>query len=317
MNNGKGIRTTLEDKIYGDIRAEIWKYYDDEGIEYKRKDDDENTLLDFLSYLYKLIPQTKRNVHYSAELSQKINCNEIPDKYIEVLKEYETAFSEGKDMNIFLSNNIKKPHETDFLLYTWHLFHLHMSGKFVEDKQLMKNNRSDTQLLCIITLCDVYFIDVIPHPSKAEEYFDIESLKIIVKNGWMEKIGFYEMSDMIPGTLQPKITENKDIFMLYSKGSMNVAFEFQGKGYCSLEPMSANRKPYAAGQVMLKITEVIHEMNSVDGIYKGFQFGRGRRGELLGLVKFELATKETKYYDIFTGKPKSSFPHIESKNDIQ
>ena len=59
------------------------------------------------------------------------------------------------------------------------------------------------------------------------------------------------------------------------------------------------------------------EMNSVDGIYKGFQFGRGRRGELLGLVKFELATKETKYYDIFTGKPKSSFPHIESKNDIQ
>ena len=257
MNNSKRMRTTLEDKIYGDIQAEIWKYYD-EDIEYKSKDDDENTLLDFLSYLCKLIPQTKRNVHYSVELSQKINRNEISDKYVEVLKRYETAFSEGTDMNIFLSNNIKKPRETDFLLYTWHLFHLHMSGKFIEDKQQMKNNRSDTQLLCIITLRDVYFIDVIPHPTKPEEYFDIECLKIIVRNGWMEKIGFHEMTGMIPGTLQPKITEDKDIFMLYSRGSMNVAFEFQGKGYCSLEPMSANRRPYAAVQAMLKITKVIH-----------------------------------------------------------
>lgn len=302
MNNSKRMRTTLEDKIYGDIQTEIWKYYDDEDIEYKSKDDDENTLLDFLSYLCKLIPQTKRNVHYSVELSQKINRNEIPDKYVEVLKRYETAFSEGTDMNIFLSNNIKKPRETDFLLYTWHLFHLHMSGKFIEDKQQMKNNRSDTQLLCIITLRDVYFIDVIPHPTKPEEYFDIECLKIIVRNGWMEKIGFHEMTGMIPGTLQPKITEDKDIFMLYSKGSMNVAFEFQGKGYCSLEPMSANRRPYAAVQAMLKITKVIHGMNSVEGIYKGFQFGCSRSGTLLGLVKFELPTKEVEFFDIFTGK---------------
>ena len=67
MNNGKRIRTTLEDKIYGDIQAEIWKCYDDEGIEYKRKDDDENTLLDFLSYLYKLIEAVK----YSVSMGMK------------------------------------------------------------------------------------------------------------------------------------------------------------------------------------------------------------------------------------------------------
>ena len=58
-----------------------------------------------------------------------------------------------------------------------------MSGKYVEDKKQMKNNRSDMQLLSIIDLNDVYFIDVIPHPTKPEEYFNIQSLEIIIKNG--------------------------------------------------------------------------------------------------------------------------------------
>lgn len=302
MSNNKRKRTALENKIYSDIQAEIWKYYDTEGIEYKRKDDDEDTILDFLSYLCKLIPPAKRNVHYSMELSQKINHKEISEKYVEVLKKYEVAFSDGSDMNVFLSNNIKKPRETDFLLYTWHLFHLHMSGKFVENMQQMKNNRSDTQLLCIITLYDVYFIDVIPHPTKPEEYFDIESLKIIIRNGWIEKIGFCEITKKIPGTLQPKITENKDIFELYSKGGINTSFEFQEKRYCSLEPMSVNRKPYAAVQEMTQITKVIYKLNAVEGTYKGFQFGCSKQGELLGIVKFELPTKEEKFFDIFSGK---------------
>ena len=47
------------------------------------------------------------------------------------------------------------------------------------------------QLLCIINQGDVFFVDVIPHPTKAEEYFNIRSLEIILNNGWMEKIGFF------------------------------------------------------------------------------------------------------------------------------
>lgn len=180
MNNIKREKTELEKNIYEDIQSEIRKYYDSEGIEYKDKEEPEDTIIDFFSYLFRLIPVTKRKVHYSKELTNRISLNEISKEYVEILKMFEDAFSEGKDMNIFLSNNIKKSRETDFLRYTWHFFHLHMSGKFVEDKMQMKNNRSDTQLLCIIDLNDVYFIDVIPHPTKAEEYFNIQSLEIIV-----------------------------------------------------------------------------------------------------------------------------------------
>lgn len=299
MNRQKRKKTELEEKIYNDIQSEIWKYYDRESIEYKDKEEPEDTIIDFFSFLYRLIPPVKRNVHYSEELLKKIALSEIPKEHAEILKQYEDAFSEGKDMNVFLSNNIKKPRETDFLLYTWHLFHLHMSGKFVKDINQMKNNRSDTQLICIIDLNDVYFIDVMPHPTRAEQYFNIRSLEIIIKNGWIEKSGFFEMTDMIPGTLEPKVTEDKDIFELYSKCGINVAFEFQGKGYCSLEPINRTRRPYAAVNEMTKINRAIYKFNSVEGTYKRFQLGNNDKGVLLGLVEFEMPTGEIKNFNIF------------------
>ena len=123
-------KTELENKIYEDIQSEIRKYYDSEEIEYKDKEEPKDTIIDFFAYLYRLIPVIKRKVHYSEELLSRINSNDLPEEHIKILKMYEDAFSTGEDMNIFLSNNTKKSRETDFLRYTWHLYHLHMSGKF-------------------------------------------------------------------------------------------------------------------------------------------------------------------------------------------
>lgn len=292
-------KTDLEKSVYSDIQSEIRKYYDNEEIRYKNNEEPEDTIINFFAYLYRLIPPVERKVHYSKELLKKIELKELSEEHIEVLKRYEDAFMAGTDMNIFLSNNIKKSSDTDFLLYTWHLHHLHMSGKFVDDDKQMKNNRSDTQLLCIITLQDVYYVDVIKHPTKPEEYFDIRSLEIIVQNGWMKHIGFFEMTDMIPGTLQPKITESKDIFQLYSECSSNIAFEFQNKGYCSLEPMSSVRRPNVITHILMKINKEISKLNSIDGTYKGFRLGCNKQGKLIGLVDFETPTMGKKSFNIF------------------
>lgn len=246
--------------------------------------------------MYRLIPVTKRKVHYSKELLKKIDSKEIDEKQAEILKKYADAFSDGKDMNVFLSNNIKEPKKPDFLLYTWHLYHLHMSGKFVEDINQMKNNRSDTQLLCIINMSDVYFVDVILHPKKAEEYFDLHSLKIIKENDWMERIGFYEIKDMIPGTLQPKITDIKDIFELYKLG-INLAFELDGKAYSPLSQMSQARRPIDATQKLFDINREISKLNDVKGTYTGFKFCK-KGVALVGYVKFETPSGELNF-DIF------------------
>lgn len=280
----------LQEIVFRDIQSEIHKLYDKGDIKYNCKEEPEESIINFFSYLYRLIPVLERKVHYSQELKAKINSKEVSSEHIDILKKFEVAFCEGKDMNGFLSNKIKKSNDTDFLLFTWHIYHLHMSSKFVDRKQ-MKNNRSDTQLLCIINEKDVYFIDLISHPQKPEEYFDIKILRILVNNGWMEKIGFFEMKEMIPGSLEPKIEDCKDIFQLYSQCSVNLAFEFEGKGYASIRPIMSNRRPDESSEMIRQIRKIIKKLEDFESSYLGFDFVSNREG-IFGLIKFR--TKEGK-----------------------
>ena len=300
MYNNRRNKTELENKIYRDIQSEIQKYYDKEGIFYKQDAvaDPEDTIIEFFSYIYKMIPVTKRKVEYSIELKNKIDSGELSNKHIDILKKYEQAFEEGQNMNIFLSSRTTGLNKPDFLLYTWHLYHLHMSGKIVPSKEQMKNNRSDTLLLCIINSDNVYFLDVIPHPRKAVEFFRLQHLEIISNNNWMNQIGFDEIPDMIPGTLKPNIISENDLFSLYSKCAMNVSFEFNGKGYCACSPMTANRKPAAAVEEMIRINKNIRKLNRPNAIYKGFKFASTENGILLGLVQFEDTKGERICYNI-------------------
>lgn len=229
--------------------------------------------------------------------------NEISKEDVGILKKFEKAFSEGKNMNGFLSNNIKKSREADFLQYTWHIFHLHVSDKFVENQKQMKNNRSDTQLLCIIDMKEVYFIDVIPHPQKSEEYFDAETLEIIINNGWAKKIGFNEIENINPKITEYTITNSKniskDIFDLYSKGGVNIVFECQGKGYIPVKPMGCNRRPYRVFKELKKIHKEIEKLKNIKDSYLGFRFDCNAEGVLLGLISFKTKTGEVKSYNIF------------------
>ena len=287
----------FQNKVLTDIQSEIIRYYNEKNIQYKNPKKPENTILDFFSYLYRLIPTVKRNVHYSEELMLKIKRKEISLEHVEILKKFKSAFKEGKDMNIFLSNNTKNAQATDFLQYTWSLFHLHMSNKFVDDKSQMKNNRSDTQLLCIIDDRDVYFVDVIPHPKTSEDYFDINFLRIIKNNGWMDKIGFFEIEGMILGSMEHKITNPGDIFRLYSEGSINICFEFDGKGFCCFKPMNSIRRPSDATQRLINLNKNIKDLCGYKDAYRGFCLESDNQGRLFGLVKLE--NNGIKYRKIF------------------
>ena len=290
-------KTGLERKIHQDIQTEILNYYDRMGISYKADESaPESTIVDFFSYLYKMIPDRKRKVEYSNELKIKMDNGELPREQVDILKKYEDAFKEGKNMNDFLSNKTGGPDKIDFLLYTWHLYHLHLSGKF---DAKMKNNRSDTLLLCIVNNECVYFVDVIPHPKKAKDYFKLRYLEIIKNNNWMEYIDFFEIPNMEPGSLEPKITSEEDIFLLYSKGAMNISFEFEGKGYSSLLLMTSTRNPEYAVKQLQKINREIRCLNNPEEDYKGFRFAISKEGYLMGIVKFENSKHEVLQYNIF------------------
>ena len=113
------VKTELAIKIHEDIQSERMKYYNQIGVTYQADENDpEKTIIDFFSYLYKMIPVVKRRVEYSNELKAKIDSGELSEKEVEVLKKYKNAFEEGMDMNAFLSNQTSAPGKVDFLRYT-------------------------------------------------------------------------------------------------------------------------------------------------------------------------------------------------------
>lgn len=294
-------KSELEKQIYIDLQVKIYHFFDSQDVKYKNKENPEDTISDFFSYLYMQIFPVKRKVYFSKELKNKIDSGELDEKSIKVLKQYQEAFEEGKNMGCFLSIKSKDVRKPDFFLYAWHLYHLHMSGKFVDSSKQMKNNRSDTQLVCIVDNENIYFVDVIHHPKKPSEYFDFRLLEIIVDNGWVEKIGFYRSKEFLPGSLEPKITEDTDFFELYSKGRLNVGFEFRNKCYIPLELISVSLKPDFVVRKVCEINRHIFEANKINGEYKGIEFARCGN-KLLLLARFCFNNGDEIFYDLISGK---------------
>lgn len=266
-------KNEIEERIFDDLQQAIWDYYEKENISYKSKQSALDTIERFLMYQNKLIPICKRNVFYSKELVTKISNHKLKEEQVKILEEYKKAFENGRNMNGFLSNNIKKSQEIDFLLSVWHLYHLHMSGKFVQNKEQMKNNRSDIQLLCIINPTDVYFIDVIPHPKKSRDYFDCSHLKIIINNKWERFIDLYPLENVVRGTIKFTISSPEDIYQLYAKSSVNMPFEFEGKMYIFLKGITAARTPFEITERLRNIKKTIkaiaNELETQDDFYNG------------------------------------------------
>ncbi len=258
-------------QILNDIQLEIQRFYEQNGIKYKTAESNEDTIVSFFTFLSKFITPTERRVHYSRELLKKIKSGALAGNAVEGLTTLGDAFTAGKNVNGFLSSRVNSARQPDFLLYTWNLYHLHLGGKFAENMAQMKNNRSDTQLLCIVLPADVYFVDVIPHPEKAENYFNLRSLEIIRNNRWMEHIGFSTSKDIVPGSLEPKLTKDSDIFQLYTSG-INCAFEFQGDAYFPIgNSISTARTPMLATLRLQALKKTLSQcFKNTANHYKGF-----------------------------------------------
>ena len=266
------------------MEREIFKYYDTQNISYKKKETPQENVINFFSYLYRLIPVCKRNVHLSDALKDS--------PYIEVLKKYECYFKSGKDMNIYLSQKTHNANAIDFLQSAWNIYHLHLNIQ-------MTKKRSNLQLLCIINSTDVYFIDVIKHPNKfsPESYFDIRYLEIIERNNWLDKIGFTEIVGMKPNSMSFKINESKDIFSLYTQG-INIGFEFNGKGYMPLPGISAARNPISSVFQLNKISHNIDKISNCVKEYIDFHFENGQNNELKGMIVFKSYDDKTHKFDV-------------------
>lgn len=206
--------------------------------------DDTRIILDYLDNRSRRIPQKKRNVVISQELKYKIKNKDfdIKSKSVEdIIDEFEyicQKIRNGGNLNFNLSEKIFDSREKykDIMLNAWKIHHIHLSQHIGASKSAMKRNRSSVLLFFVVTYDMVMCLDIIEHPS-SDKFFCFNLMRIIENNNWMKAIGFICNNDpnYISGSLKPIIEKDEDLTKLYTDLKVNLAFEFGGKMYCSLD----------------------------------------------------------------------------------
>lgn len=200
----------------------------------------------YLNTLSKKIKPTPRDVFISEELRYKNitegikhgkNAKEINDSF-DIIK---TKFEEGSDVNPYLSKHIFNSDYGDGLLNSWGIYHLHLCNS-PDKKTPHLYRRSDRVLFCRIVGTDVYFIDVLPHPS-GKGFLGHDLLKIIVNN-WPEILERFKIQG-IEGT---KYTDDEN-WLLRQKG-INTPITIDGNTYL----------PIGGGGISAKGTNLMHSV---------------------------------------------------------
>ena len=241
-------------RIFQDIANYVKQTASSESITIDDSLDSADAILTYFRTKNKKFLNKERQVAISQELENKMSSLNFADKDGNVVDEQEgkricdlingfvEKFQSGEDVTNHSSKTIFSSNE-DYILNNWNLRHLHLSDEETAvDKIAMSSNRSSWLLFYILTEDDVDFVDVVFHPTGAG-FTAYRFLEIIQQNGWMEKCGFMERKDIVPGSLKPEVNKDDDIYMLY-KNHLNVAFTLNGTAYCSFGVSSAGYSFY-------------------------------------------------------------------------
>lgn len=297
----KNYISEFEKTTLNSVKNCIEKYYDAQGIKYEPTKKPEETIVDFFAWLYRQIAPIKRSVFCSKELQQKIDDGAISEENVKILDLFKKRFENGDSMSGFLSTLTLDSEKVDYLRYTWNLYHLHMTETVATTEEEMRKNRAGYQLLAIIKDKEVLFVDVIPHPARGQshEYFDLDHLRIIRDNGWFEKIGFSEMTDIIPGSLEPKIKNSTDIYKLY-RCNTNTAFELDGKAYHPLQFIVMSGRPSIAIDTLHQIIKHVHNLDVNGNECEFVVFDAAPDNHFVILARIKTISGEKKYFDLLT-----------------
>lgn len=185
-------------------------------------------LAEYLENTGKMVTCMKRKVHISQYLQDKLQ-SEFAD-YRDIVNKFQIKFQEGENINGHLSRKIYDATFYDKLLSSWGIYHIHLNEKEANTDVEMKENRSEVLLFIKLEEENVYFIDVQSHNQKY--VFSSFKLLEVIANEWEYLLDKFKINQegIVPGSLQPKITCDKEIDML-RKANINTFFEIKGKIY--------------------------------------------------------------------------------------
>jgi hypothetical protein len=237
-------------KIIGVIRNKIEDYFSINGIKYNGQTF-EDLVIGLFNYLYKATLSQKYTVSLSSEIITQGNHAQL----VQLFKE---KFENGENILPWQSRTTEDATYQDILFNNWNIKHLHL----VADS----SKRSEDILLYIQDDNNVYFLDVVKHP-KGSGWNNFKFLKIVSNNGWMKQIGFIKISDFDPdfieGSMEPKITCEKDIRELY-KNNINMPFEIDGISYISCPGVVSTGERQEAVSYYIDLNKKIKNISSYE-----------------------------------------------------
>ena len=203
---------------------------------------------------------------------------ECPSNYEQELEFLKISILQGKDLNKFMTRNVKKLKAEDLMLYDWGIYHFHLSKKLDEKKKDGFMERSKYLLMARVEDNAVYMIKIVPHQQKniwtQREYIEIleDNWPYLIRRNKIENVKMeYEVSE------EEHYKFRKAGITTFTKGKQNCLYAMLGGGYSS--DGSSTRAVQKSGKFMYLIYD-IEEM-----IVKDFWKWVNRHSELLNLFE--------------------------------
>lgn len=293
----------LKTRILHDIAYHMKKMLKVWKTSFSYDAEDEEIILEYLNTVEKLILPKPKTVLVSKELQKKIENKNFTEKgqtvsaekaseIVDTIEYFEDQFKRGRDVNNHLSKQIYDSRCQDTLLNTWNIKHIHLNKAEAKSKKSMKNNRADFLLFCVVEDSDVLFLDVRRHPNK-KRFSSYSLLQIAFNNDWMTHLGFKEVDDYIPYSMEPIIKNDEDIYELYRK-KCNLAFDFEGHAFINISNGivgSGDRRENV--RMLFELKRRIEELPFTEADYRGMILSDVEG--ILGTIKFQHNNMKVEY----------------------
>ena len=143
------------------------------------KDTPLNIVAQYCDLCNQLISPKRRKVHYSSTIQNNLGI--IDQKWGRLVHELERKFVTGENVVPHLTRRILNAKHNDGLLNDYGIHHLHLSDVFDSDGFA---ERSDYLLFVIVEENDVYFVDIVNHPSGSDLGWVRQDLLMTIHSNW-------------------------------------------------------------------------------------------------------------------------------------
>lgn len=199
----------MEFHLFIETCNEIRNYLNTIGVSHLNRSNRE-VFMDYFQIKHKMIKATPRNLYKADHLDEKAKQLGLED----ILSQVEQKIKVGNDLNPYLSKNILKIGEFDYLLNDWKINHLHLSNNKANPTDYFYT-RSNYLLFFTIEDSNVYLIDI-RHHNERFVFSQKDFLRIISRN-WSTLDEKYAVDGGRKMQIEPNLDE-EGIGMLRKKG---------------------------------------------------------------------------------------------------